>query len=329
METLNMGISNVSPILRDLATKIGAATPTNNTYLRRYRQNEVNFLPSVNALGVYEAPLPQILVALGIRSMTLNASVDLDALSKLVITTPESEKELHQWVYFKDEKIIAALRELFKNCRTIAFDDWAGMWGASDLWIGLLRDIILPINKTDFEFIFYLGDAFSKLFFEVDEALDVISNFSKYGNVTFALDEKEAVKLWMVLNGVKDDMPDQNSADLKRKYFSIFRTMKITRLMIYSSNDVNMFTNGQQFVLSRRTVDSRIEYGPDARQDYIAGLSHGFLFNLDIAYCITLGLIAFGTAGELGTEPERANFLDYIETWIEDLDKPSSIDLYQ
>ncbi|GAA4323525.1 hypothetical protein GCM10023149_24520 [Mucilaginibacter gynuensis] len=331
METLNMDISNVTPILKNLATKIKLSTPTSNTYLRRYRKNEAPFIAGVNALGVNEAPLPEILIMLGIRSMTLNTSVNLEALSNLKVTTPAGENEQHQWVYFKDETVLTALRELFQNCKTIAFDDWAGMWGASDLWYGLLRDVIMPTGKIDIEFIFYLGDALNKLFFEVDEALDVIGDFSRHGNVTFALDQKEAVKLWMMLNGVKnqDTLPEQSSIDLKRKYFSIFRTMNIARLMIYSANDVSMFSNEKQFVLSRRTVDAKIEYGPDARQDYIAGLSTGFLFDMDIAYCITLGLIAFGTAGALGTEPQRNDLLSYIDTWLADLDKPSTIDLYQ
>lgn len=330
MEMLNMEINNIGPILGNLSVKIKDIPDAGYTYLRRLRSENAGSSGSVkNALGVVEFPLPAILAALGIRSMTLTGGHDFISVYDLKVTLPP-ETEQYQWIYFSDEAVIKSLRELFKNCKTIAFDDWAHLAGASDLWDGLLHDVIRPIGKNDLEYIFYLGNAMKKLSFEVDEALDIISAFSKHGNVTFALNEAEAVKLWMVLNGVhQESLNNQTSADLKKKYFSIFRTMSIARLMIYSQNNVTLFSNSQQFVLSRKVVDQFTEVSPDARQDYMAGFSIGLLMGLEIAHCIALGLIAFGAAGELRANPKQEDLLAYIDKWIADLNKPESIHLYQ
>jgi hypothetical protein len=199
------------------------------------------------------------------------------------------------------------------------------------MWDGLLTNVIKPLGKSDLEFIFYLGDPAGKHGFEVDEALDIISDFSRHGMVTLALDENEAVQLWMVLNGVNNDTPiaKQTIADRKRNYFSMFRTLNLAHLLIWSANDVIFFSSDQQFMLSRKQGDLSIETAPDARQNFIAGYSLGLLMHLDVAHCILLGLAVFSSIGELQKYPEQKDLSKYIQQWIEDLQNTESIHLYQ
>ena len=199
------------------------------------------------------------------------------------------------------------------------------------MWDGLLTSVIKPLNKTDLEFIFYLGNPESKHSYEVDEAIDIISDFSKHGKVTLALDENEAIKLWMALNGVDDDasVTIQSVSDRKKNYFSMFRTLNLAHLMIWSADDVIFFSSDQQFMLSRKRGDLTIETAPEARQNFIAGYSLGLLMHLDVAYCILLGLAVFSSAGELRKYPEQKDLSKYIEQWIEDLKSTESIHLYQ
>lgn len=333
METLNMEIKNTAPVLNNLLEIVESGLLSENIYLTPANEDTDQSSSGlrINKLGVTEAPLPEILKLLGIRSITLNASHDFTALSKLTVTLPPAQVEQYLWTFFKDETVIAELRSLFNNCRTIAFDDWATITGASNLWNGLLADVIRPLGKKDLEFIFYLGDPGNKLSFQVDEAIDLISEFSHYGQVTFALDASEATKLWMVLNGVNPDMPleGQTPSDLNKKYFSIFRTMNVSRLLIYSANNAILFSQDQQFVLSRKKVEHHIEIGADARQNFIAGFSIGLLKHLDIAHCIALGLIVFGCCGESNSKPDQQGLLLYIQNWIDDLQKPESLHLYE
>jgi hypothetical protein len=335
MVSYNMEIKNTGPILADLLTAIHSFNAEEQGYVTSRVSGEQLAPPEsrslLSAFGITESPLPEILNVLGIRSLSLNSTNDLATLFRLQAATPASASEKDIRDFFKNDEIIKELRSLFGNCRTIAFDDWATLSGASVLWDGLLTDVIKPLGKTDLEFIFYLGDPTKKLSFEVDEALDIISAFSLHGKVTFALDENEAIRLWMILNGVQPGslVAEQSPADLKKKYFSIFRTMSIANLLIYSANDAILYAEGQQFVMLRKKVDYNIEIAADARQNFIAGYSIGVLMQLDIGHCIALGLIVFGCLGELKSSPEQKDLHAYIQSWVDDLQKPEEIQLYE
>ncbi|MGN6180866.1 MAG: hypothetical protein ACTHNW_16915 [Mucilaginibacter sp.] len=335
MVTYNMEIKNTGPILTDLLIAIGSFDAKEHVYMRRTIAEEqlIPIFPqSLGTLAIMESPLPDILSVLGIRSLTLNSTHDAEALFRLNALAPAAAMEKYILEFLKDEEVIKELRSIFNNCRTIAFDDWSALSGASNLWDGLLRNVIKPLGKADLEFIFYLGDPTKKFSFEVDEVLDIISDFSLHGKVTFALDENESVKLWMILNGIQPDteIAEQTSSDLRRKYFSIFETMNIARLLIYSANEAILYAGDEQFAFSRKKVDYTIEIASDARQNFIAGYSLGLLMNLGIASCIALGLIVFGCCGELKSGLEQIDMDTYIRGWIDDLQKPDeNIQLYQ
>ena len=50
---------------------------------------------------------------------------------------------------------------------------------------------------------------------------------------------------------------------------------------------------------------------------------------LDIGHCIALGLIVFGSRGELKSGPERKNLCSYIQSSFQDLQRPEGVQLYQ
>ncbi|MBO9565795.1 MAG: hypothetical protein J7621_23665 [Niastella sp.] len=47
----------------------------------------------------------------------------------------------------------------------------------------------------DWSLLFYLGNVSSIPVFVVDEMLDIMGDFSRYGRVSFSLDQQEMVKL--------------------------------------------------------------------------------------------------------------------------------------
>lgn len=220
---------------------------------------------------------------------------------------------------------------LFQKCKSIAFDEWANVATASELLNGLLNDVLKPLKKKDLEFIFYFGDPGKTLFFQVDEILHIINKFTLQGRVTLVLDEHEAISLWMMLNG---ELPNttfnvNTAPGLKKKCFSIFRTMNINRLLIYSVNSVIVFSEDQQFIFARRDLDQIVEIVSDARDKFITGFSFGLLRQLDIQHCIALGLVAFGAHTEIKNNPKPTDLLLYIEKWIADEGQSNGTFLYQ
>ncbi|HZX57286.1 MAG TPA: hypothetical protein VFE54_01115 [Mucilaginibacter sp.] len=332
MQVYNVEVENALPILTDLVEAIRNFNDSQNIYLSRTYNSSMPE-PGIlkKAFGIKEAKLPEFLSNLGVRSLTLSSPYAEGALSHYTFDIEESSNKGSRWSEIKSEKLVTDLSELFRDCRTIAFDDWTNVTNSSDLWSGLLSDVIRPLRKNDLDFIFYLGDPAKRLFYEVDEILDIIGEFSKHGRVTFCLDESEAVKLWMVLNG---EHPDDTSktftpGDLKRKYFSIFRTMAVDQLLIYSANDALVYSEEQQFTLTRKVVDHNLDVAKDARDNFVAGFTVGLILQLNIKYCIALGLIVFGSCGENNSNPDKDDLLAYIEKWIIDLNNDDGISLYQ
>ncbi|KAA0989220.1 hypothetical protein [Dyadobacter aurulentus] len=340
METLNLEILNPGPILADLKIQLQEPAVSLHSYLRRPTASGSpvfsvwNF--GINPFGIRESALPEVLQLLGIRSLTLNAAQDLSPLYNLSGGIPHTGNDADKWRYLTSDAVTEVMQPFLRNCRAIAFQDWASLSGASGLWSCLLRDTIKPVGTQGLEFIFYLGDALTRRSFQVEEAIDIIAGFSAYGQVTVALDEDESIKLWMVLNGVHnyDSVVNQTFPDLKKKFASIFRSINIERLLVYSASQAMLFTRHTQFLLARKKVAQQFEMAPEARDHFIEGFCMGLAQQMDMVRCVALGLIVFGSRSEAGAglarfDAARQQLFDYIDQWTNDLQQPEIMYLYQ
>lgn len=339
METLNLEILNPGPILTDMKGQLQTLAILPHYYLRRPTPSGSPDFSiwdfGSNPLGVRETALPEVLQLMGIRSLTLSVRQDLGPLHRLSAGIPHTGNEQDKWRYLMSDDVTHVLQPFLRNCRTIAFHDWASLAGASGLWNSLLRGAIMPAGTQGLEFIFYLGDPLTQHTIQVEEAIGVIAGFSEYGQVTIALDESEAIKLWMVLNGVHEygSVVKQTFPDLKRKYISIFRTINIDRLLVYSATQAMLFTRHTQLLLARKKVASSFEIAPEARDHFIEGFCVGLVRQMDVVRCLALGLIVFGARTEIPSGVERQDaargLLDYIDQWVGDLQQQEIMYLYQ
>ncbi|PWV45832.1 hypothetical protein [Chitinophaga sp. S165] len=325
MKTDNMDIVSAGPVLEDLRAIIERNDIPEHIYLSRSAVESKR-----NALGIIEEPMPKILELLGIRSLIVSSSYNLASLRALRIDLPDTAKEEYIWPSIRKDEVIRELQLLFRHCRTVGFDNWADIASASHVWDGLLMDVIKPIERNDLEFIFYLGDPMVKLSFLVGEALDIVSEFSLNGHVTFALDENEAINLWKILNGVSKETPlgQQTYVDLRKKYYSIFRTMNIARVLIYSTTTTMLFSEDEQLVLARKVLEHDVEVGANARLNFIEGFNIGLALKLDMPRSITLGLVTLAAQGENKSDPEKKDLIKYVQDWIDDLQRTTTINLY-
>ncbi|MGA9652170.1 hypothetical protein [Pedobacter sp.] len=334
MKRLNLEIKNPEPILRSLNGLFSEDGNPEQQLLRLPAQqdyeNPLRMEVLKNAIGMKQVLLPEILHAFGIRAITLDKSHDLKKLQEIAGSLDLTQREGAR-DYFKDPELVTELKALFRKSSTIAFDDWGSFPGGVSVWRDLFKEVIQPLHRFGVEFIFYLGNPAQKPSYQVGEILEIISEFTKVGEVTLALDEMEALNLWRWLNGVDAsvDLGPSTIVNLKKKYHSIFLTTDFSRLLVYSANDAMLFSSNDQFVLSRKLVEAKVEIGDNARLNFISGYSAGLHLGVGIAQSIALGLIIFGASGVYNTFPDRKAIEDYISAWIADLEKPETINLYQ
>lgn len=118
--------------------------------------------------------------------------------------------EDYNWNYIKQKIDLTTFRKSIEACRLFAMLDWANLPEATDLWQGFLEEVIKPRGKRDQFFFFDLCDPSKKSTQHVDEVLDLVSDFSRYGRVTLGMNENEANKIWMAMTGHDHALPKES-----------------------------------------------------------------------------------------------------------------------
>jgi hypothetical protein len=189
---------NADAVLFDLLGTIQNFSDSTYTYLYHIGEQEVlNPFQRIDFMSINE-PIPcEFFERFGIRRLILNAFPGRSAISDHFRVDHDKKNIISRnWNSIKNDVIIEELKTLFRGCDIIQFADWASVYHASDFWDGLLSDVIRPLKKKDFQFIFYLGNPTKKSVFETDEILDIMGEYSSCGKVTLVLDENEADKLF-------------------------------------------------------------------------------------------------------------------------------------
>lgn len=220
-----------------------------------------------------------------------------------------------KWRDIVSQTGIEELRKLFAQSRVIPFSDWTDVHQAADLWYGLLADVIRPLARSDWEFIFYLGNPANSHFFDVDEILDVMGSFTKSGNVTLALDEREAWGLWSILFGGKS-VPEFDTQDpeAKGRYRAIFQTLDIRRLIVYSETHAVLVMQDAYFEVARPTVPARMHNAYE-RANFIEGYALGLKTGMEPAHCLVMGIATAGSVPEESNVPARQEVINFLSRW--------------
>ncbi|AXY74678.1 hypothetical protein D3H65_12100 [Paraflavitalea soli] len=261
-----------------------------------------------------EEKLPEFLQQLGIRSMTLHDPANIETL---LSTASNMAAQIggtpHH--YFHHSSFAGYFQTIFQQATTIGFADWSLFANASDYWDKLLTAVIKPLKTKELQFIFYLGNISSRPVFMVDEMLDIMGDFARYGQVTFIMDQQEMKKLWEALNGVNTARNDLWPFDIEERYKSLFNTMNVHKLVVYALNGVSLYSRKEQFNLTRRVMTVPVENAPNGRNNFINGYSLGLSLQLESALCIILGIIYYELITQHNISPSRHALLNHIKSW--------------
>ncbi len=221
----------------------------------------------------------------------------------------------YNWQHIINTVGIEKLRKVIMDCDLLAFVDWVNLPHASDIWEGVLNDIIKPSGKEDFLFLFDLCDPSKKTPEEIDEVLDLMSCFSAYGKVTLGLNENETLKIWAAINGreEKNKMPPvEEAGDL------LYKAMKIDCLLVHPIDRTIVYHQDKTLALHGRLVtEPKVLTG--GGDNLNAGYCLGLLSGFSLPQCMLLGMATSGVYIQNGASPEITDIIDYLSIWIEDL----------
>lgn len=228
----------------------------------------------------------------------------------------------YDWVYIVKTLGLEKVRQAVLGSDLLAFVDWANLPHASDIWQGVLQDIIKPSHRKDFIFLFDLCDPSKKTTEEIEEVLDLISCFSHYGKVTLGLNENETLRIWCALHGVDSaDTGKKNEIPpLMEAGDALYKTMRIDCLLVHPIDRTLAYQRHEVHELQGRLV-TKPKVLTGGGDNLNAGYCLGQLYGLSIEHCMLLGMAASGAYIENGESPDLPGIERYIRLWISELGK--------
>ena len=276
--------------------------------------------------GNMEALPHEFFHGLGISSLILDTLHGRLSLSeKNFIDLMNRDEGDFKWHELKNDLIVDDLKMLFSNCQVIEFYNWSDVKNASDIWDNLRRDVLKPIKRKDFDFIFYLGDASKRNVYEVDEFIDIISDYSIHGRVTLILDEQNAGDLWAMFYGRNIDSEILTRPVLGEQCRSIFDLINIGHLIVESFPSAVLFSRRDQMEIAVRKSGT----AGGRRKHFDAGYMLGLTLGIDVPHSVALGLAVSGTYDETNNKPDGSALSAYLEKWIGEIEsvKPEALQL--
>jgi hypothetical protein len=313
---------NTYDVLSELLEPLRNAVNAVDMYFDQADDQEI-LNPFQNAgnkeMSVKNEKLPvEFFQGFGLQRLILNTTHGRLSLSdKDFIDSVERDAPSFRWQGQGADLIMDDLKTLFENSRVVEFKNWSDVKNASAIWDNLRRDVIRTLTNRDFDFIFYPGDLTSKLKFEVDEFLDIISDFSVCGRVTLVLDEQDVDGILEIFFGREADARMFIVPGLREKCRSVFDLLNIEYLVAGSYKDAHFFSKQQQFEIEgRKGIDiPKIE-----TRHFIYGYMLGLLLRFGISHSITLGLGTAGLYSGIGSKPDCKSLIGFIEKWMGELE---------
>jgi hypothetical protein len=226
----------------------------------------------------------------------------------------------HTWPYIKEHAGLARIGKAMAESALIAFVDWANLPHASDIWQGVLEDVIKPSKRKDFMFLFDLCDPAKKTTQQIDEVLDLISCFSVYGRVTMGLNENETLRIWAALRGMDFVQDKKKLPPVREAAGFLYQSMNIDTLLVHPVDRSIVYQQQQVLELAGRYVkEPKVLTG--GGDNLNAGYCFGLLAGFNLQQCMLLGMAASGAYVEHGVNADLPAILGYIDTWGHELEK--------
>jgi len=217
--------------------------------------------------------------------------------------------------YFNWEKIkerigIDDLKKIYFDSQLVAAVDWVNLPHASNIWQGLLEEIVKPNGPIGKKFFFDLCDPSRKSKVEIREALQIISRYSEFGEVTLGLNENETNIVFDALENL-----GEKESSTEEKAEAIFDKMTIACLLIHPVNRSFAITQkGIVQVEGKLVEEPKILTG--GGDNFNAGYALGCLLELEMEERLLLGMGCSGAYIQNGKSSDLEELEKYLETWI-------------
>ncbi|MEW6156625.1 MAG: PfkB family carbohydrate kinase [Verrucomicrobiota bacterium] len=204
-----------------------------------------------------------------------------------------------------------AFAKKFNSAHLVAFVNWTMIPFMSELWEALLKELCPSLTGPRRHIFFDLADPEKRSAADIRRALELITAFAEYFDVTLGLNEKEAYEIAEVF-GLKTG--EHTSDGLIELAFEIHRRVPVQTLAIHPVTYALAVSQGKvDLVQGPFIAKPKITTG--AGDHFNAGFCLGKLLDLDNACSLLTGVASSGFYVRTAKSPNLNDLESMIRNW--------------
>jgi hypothetical protein len=300
------GQKNFSLELEELTTKLGGNMPIMANAL-------AHLGPQVSCIG----PLGYPAIHPVFQQMPPNCSLHSFAnpgvskvmefkRGKIMLAEMEALNRI-EWKFIKETIGAGTFLDLFTKSDMITLLNWSELDNSTDIWKGLLQDIIpKSISKKRPIGFFDLSDCSKRSNASIREAMDLLKVFSEYWDVVLSLNLNEAAIVHSVLA-----QKSRGEENIEKMCDEIFGNLNINTVIIhYAKQSVARNSVGLHKRKSFFIKEPAISCG--SGDNFNAGFCIGRLMDLDTGTSLVLGHATSSLYMQSARSPTLTEVLDFM-----------------
>jgi len=229
---------------------------------------------------------------------------------KLILSEVSAFSRL-DWNFVQQQYPVEQLTQILNPCQMVALVDWCNLPLATDVWQGLLKDVIPQLgDDIQRQYFFDLADPGKKSVAEIRKVTGVISRYEAYGAVTLGLNENEAYRLYHTLIGKTEGQRVNLEAICQR----LFDYLNISCLLVHPL-DRTIVANreGVQTLAGHLVKKPVISTG--GGDNLNAGFCFARLAGCTDSLAAVLGMATSGAYVQNGHSPNLTELQEYLRQW--------------
>ena len=198
------------------------------------------------------------------------------------------------------------LRKLIEGKQLIALVNWSEIDNSSQLWNGILTDILPSLEDSSEKTHFFsdLSDCSRKSKAEIREAIDLLGQFRKKYKVTLSLNQNEAELVANALE-ISPDVPDRTFIK------NLFDKMNLDILVIHRVRDALVY-DGEKYEFCDTFLCKEPKVLTGGGDNFNAGFCYALLCDLDLFQSLVVANAVSGSYVKNGTSPDLNALEEFI-----------------
>lgn len=224
---------------------------------------------------------------------------------KLILSEMTSFKNLN-WALLSENPGKEKIIDEMNSSDLIALVDWSNLVHCSDIWRGIANDILPGLKKNKI-FFFDIADPSRSSREELREVLDIISLYSKYGEVFLGINENETFKLYeRFYEAGEEDL------DLEIAGKEVFKLLNIKGLIIHPVDRALLITS-EGIIEEKGKVVQKPKISTGGGDNFNAGFCLGLILELDLNEALKTGMATSGSYVKNGNSPSVEEIGEYLK----------------